>query len=332
MRLPHRIDRIYFHGKCPDGMAGAWSALTYFQNMYDIYHDSDNQLNPVETTVIPWNRPSSECLFPIEHNSYKQKLTEELVNYVYTNHYKPRVVVIDFSFDLETTKLLIENCEWFMTIDHYDKALQALDELKEDQEHLILDMKRSGAQIAWDFFNKGLERPKFIDYIGDLYLWNCSLPWSREFSVAFYEDYLSVEGFDIESFNELHEFTLDDYHKMFKNGEIYLRLKNKRIQNAVKFAKRYKMGKYVVWASQTCENRSDVGTVLAKREDCDFSVTWCFPDPLKDEYWISLHGVQSKGFNLSEIAQEFNKEGGGHPSASGFTWKQPIKQLFSDCE
>ena len=50
----------------------------------------------------------------------------------------------------------------------------------------------------------------------------------------------------------------------------------------------------------------------------DFTAFWEY-NPKKDEWWISLRGVETKSPDLSVISNLFG--GGGHSMASGFTIK-----------
>eukprot|EP01126_Amoeba_proteus_P030795 TRINITY_DN3035_c0_g2_i1.p3 TRINITY_DN3035_c0_g2~~TRINITY_DN3035_c0_g2_i1.p3 ORF type:complete len:104 (-),score=20.01 TRINITY_DN3035_c0_g2_i1:806-1117(-) len=64
-----------------------------------------------------------------------------------------------------------------------------------------LNLKHSGAALAWKFFFPDFPTPKLIQYVEDQDLWNWALPNSKEFNIA-----RDLVPFDFQEWNKL----LDD--------------------------------------------------------------------------------------------------------------------------
>jgi len=71
--------------------------------------------------------------------------------------------------------------------------------------------------------------------------------------------------------------------------------------------------------------QSELGNVLAKKEEADFGLVW-FYNADKKEYVVSLRSLDEKA-DVSQIAKVFG--GGGHRNASGFIWDgESIESIF----
>jgi len=187
-------------------------------------------------------------------------------------------------------------------------------------------MERSGAQIAWDELNPGIERPWFIDDIGDRDLWTWNIQDSKNttramFSLGFYG---SVEKFCQVNLMDR------DYH--VRIGAILNEEDERQTEAIVKRAveckvNHPKLSSYRVKIVE-CEhtNASDVCNRLVKDGDIDFSVAFRY-DISKDEWCSarSLIGGNSRGeeIDLTKIVPIIDPTGGGHPHASGFTIRSP---------
>ena len=139
MLEPSTINTVIYHAECNDGFGAAYSA---------------------------W------------------KLLGNRAEYIACSHGAPppdvtgkRVAILDFSFNNETTKKLIEDAEALIVIDHHKSAVVEL----HDITNTIFDLTKSGAMMAWEFFHPGKEAPKFIQYIQDRDLWKWELAYSKEF-------------------------------------------------------------------------------------------------------------------------------------------------------
>lgn len=119
------------------------------------------------------------------------------------------VVMVDFSYKRPVIEEMASKCSTLLILDHHHTAQQDLtgfpppltlnganfynpgsmvSHQRENNAptavHVLFDMARSGAGIAWDFFHHNQSRPKFIDYVEDRDLWRKLLPGGDEFTIA----------------------------------------------------------------------------------------------------------------------------------------------------
>jgi hypothetical protein len=196
------------------------------------------------------------------------------------------------------------------------------------------DMKKSGCQMAWDYFFDSEPRPFFIDYIGDRDLWSWELPNSKEINTALWElGY--IDSYDLTKLTGLLENTESKIENLKSIGEL-IECSNKRqidvcVSNALESKFNFEDKTYRIWLAGNINPvlRSDLGNALCSKSFKDgtmpdFSACWMF-EPKSDEWWISLRGISSRSPDLSIIASKFG--GGGHSMASGFTIKYTSKGL-----
>ncbi len=175
--------------------------------------------------------------------------------------------------------------------------------------HAIFDMNRSGAQIAWDFFQgapHGL-RSALVDYVADRDLWRFDLPRSREISAWLYS-----QPFDMEVWTlcgaELHLH----FDQVADQGRAILRQHDKNVQSLIRNTRREMVigGHRVPVANVPHFMASDAGGLLA--QDQPFSATYY------DRPGARVFSLRSRegGIDVSEIAASYG--GGGHRQAAGF--------------
>ena len=232
------------------------------------------------------------------------------------------VVILDFSYKRKILEKMIERATWLLVLDHHKSAERELEGL----DNCFFDMKRSGCQMAWDFFfPEQPTRPLFLDYIADRDLWKWEMQDSKKFSKGLYVSYdLSFKTFDTLLYEEENSIAYP-YKYLISCGENYLDHEAKLIGLLAKSAVLCKMGDYTVYAVEDRLFRSELGNVLSQRPDCDFAVIYSY-NLREKEWWISLRGDGKKSFDLSKISAEYG--GGGHPLAAGFIHKGDISYLL----
>lgn len=272
---------VIYHGNCPDGFAAAWVVWNYYGPKF------------------------------VEYLPYRYGQDPPYVG-------NKNVIIVDFSFPREILKGMICESKSLTLLDHHKSAQESLTGLNEeypDKARIVFDMKRSGAQIAWDYYHPNEPRPWFIDYVGDRDLWNHQLPFTKEVNEALhFDEYFS----SFEKMSELKNKKMDEFAQ---KGGLLLAAKNKEINMYAKSAVTTKLNvgndSYIVGLAGCPRHlRSDVGNVIAQNSQYDFSVVYWY-DYKSREWWVSLRSIGDK-FNLSEISSKL-PNGGGHPRASGFT-------------
>jgi len=213
-----------------------------------------------------------------------------------------KVAILDYSFSNKVTKKLMKQAESLIVIDHHKSNMVELHDLT----NTILDLNKSGAMLAWEFFHPGKEPPKFIQYIEDRDLWKWELPYSKEFSAAF--DMVPWDFDEYEKFED--DSVFDD---AVKRGSYILAYSKTVIKKVCDKAVRRSYKDMDVMVVNSSHWISEIGANLAK--DCDFAMIWYYDHDEKN-YRCSLRAFHDT-VDVSEIAKQFN--GGGHRKAAGFT-------------
>ena len=317
------FDAIIYHGPCPDGTGGLWCACNYK---------------------------------PIKSRYACKAGTNPVGDYTGKN-----VIFIDICPKIDYLMELVNVANHVVILDHHESSKQMIldnEKMLESVTNLKIefDMKRSGCQMAWDYFFDNSPRPYFIDYMGDRDLWKWELPHSKEINTALWElGY--IDSYKLDKMTELFENSKCDTGIEFKSIEEMLKdptsklssLKsigelieegNKRqidigVANALEAQIKFEDKIYRIWLAGNINPilRSDLGNVLCSKPFKDgtmpdFSACWQF-DPKSDEWWISFRGVPSRSPNLSIIASKYG--GGGHSMACGITIKnspEGLKKIF----
>lgn len=249
-----------------------------------------------------------------------QKLLGNRAEYLAADHGDPapnvtgkHVVILDFSYNLETTKEMIKQAEDLLVIDHHQTALINLSELSKNTK---IDLKNSGCILAWNFFHPGKEIPKFLKYIEDRDLWKWELPYSKEFSKAF-----DMVPFEYEQYDKFTEDSVFD--DAVQRGGYILAYSRTVLAKFVEQADDRQLKGHHVKVVNSSHLISEIGNHLSM--DCDFAVVWYF-DHKNKENIVSLRAFHDD-IDVSEIAKSFG--GGGHRKASGFRFKGDIEKLFN---
>ena len=134
-------------------------------------------MEPSSVNVVIYHADCTDC-FGAAYSAWKQ--LGNRAEYYACKHGTPppdvkdkNVVILDFSFNNETTKKMIEEANSLLVIDHHKSAMVEL----HDITNTHFDMTKSGAMLSWEFFHPGKEPPKFIRYIQDRDLWTWELEY-----------------------------------------------------------------------------------------------------------------------------------------------------------
>jgi oligoribonuclease NrnB/cAMP/cGMP phosphodiesterase (DHH superfamily) len=231
------------------------------------------------------------------------------------------VILVDFSYKADVLRALVDRARSLLVLDHHESArddlafLPALtrscrepfrwDQYVAGKAAAVFDMDRSGAGIAWDFFNPGEPRPLLIDYIEDRDLWRFKLPNSRLVAAA-----LSSYPMDFDVWDRLFgEWSLTQF---IQDGKTLERKHWQDIRATLAITTRRMVigGHDVPVANVPVTIVSDAVGELAKGER--FAAGY-YDGPKGRGF--SLRS-SPEGLNVSEIAVKYG--GGGHKNAAGF--------------
>jgi len=294
-----QFDIVIYHSNCPDGLTGAWVFWKYLQK-------------------------TAEFL-PFKHGDSPPDVTDK------------RVVIVDFSFPRDVTLQMLKTAKKLVVLDHHKSAERELENILLENNsfgnisleniplkpyEIVFNMKRSGAQIAWDYvYNcSGHDnRPWFVNYVADRDLWQHKLPNTKEISQGLFS---SGYFTNFEKLNELTVFNEKDIQHIVEKGTLLLEQTQKEVEFYAKTAVPTILtidGKEfnVNLAASPRVNRSEVGNYICSNQKCDFSAVYWFNYAL-NVWYISLRASENSDCDLSEISSRL-PTGGGHRKAAGFT-------------
>jgi len=263
MLEPSSVNVVIYHADCTDGFGAAYSAWRFLGNRAEYY--------------------------PCKHGTDPPNVKDK------------NVVILDFSFDNETTKKMIEEANSLLVIDHHKSAMVEL----HDIANTHFDMTKSGAVLSWEFFHPGKDAPKFIQYIQDRDLWKWELPYSKEFSAAF-----DMVPFSFDDFDKFCDDSVFD--DAVKRGSYILAYSKTVVKKICAKATRKKYDGKECMIVNASHWMSEIGATLSPH--CDFAMIW-FYDHDDNVTKVSLRAFHDT-IDVSEIAKKFS--GGGHRKSAGF--------------
>jgi len=260
---PSSVDCVIYHADCTDGFGAAYAAWKLLGNKADYY----------------------AC----KHGSVPPDVSGK------------RVVILDFSFNNEITKAMIDTADGLIVIDHHKSAMVELHDITD----AIFNMSKSGAMLAWEFFHPGKEPPKFISYIEDRDLWKWELPYSKEFAAAF-----DMVPFEFEEFEKFEDDSVFD--DAVKRGSYILAYSKTVVKKVSEKASPRRLNGKSILVVNASHWMSEIGARLSP--DCDVAMIWYY-DHIDKMIKVSLRSFHDT-VDVSEVAKKFG--GGGHKKAAGF--------------
>ncbi|KGN63972.1 uncharacterized protein LOC101214462 [Cucumis sativus] len=315
---------VLYHYPCPDGAFAALAAHLYFstvsKNQSPLLFFPNTVYNPLRPDQLPLHQIADVYL----------------LDYV-----GPFGFVQDISSKVNRVIIL----------DHHKTALEKLTHDCSIGENVIkvIDIQRSGATIAFDYFKQKLVQDavanfdvdvgsssqhkvlnefermrKLYEYIEDGDLWKWSLPNSKALSSGLKD--LNIEFDALLNPNLFNQLLSLDMETMISQGIVSLSHKQKLIDGVLNQSYSITLGGgafgrcLAVDADSVSELRSELGHQLAtKSQNLNFrgigAVVYRVPELGNDQMLkISLRSVNEE--DTTPISQEFG--GGGHRNASSF--------------
>lgn len=300
-----------YHSPCQDGFTAAW-AMRYLM-------------------------PRANIRFiPAKYGDAPPDVTDRIV------------YILDFSYSREVVQDMLNKAKRLLILDHHESAMKNLVGLDcdalymaqtsqkgaeleysegmkfwiSDGGHILLDMSRSGAGIAWDYFAAlmkdplrefGKKRPKLLSHVEDRDLWKFEYPETRYICASLFS-----QDYDFDVWTHLMEGDQHSLESMRDEGEGIMRKQMKDIRELIDKGVRYMTiaGHYVpicnlpyTMASEGCHEMLDIFP------NAPFAAAYM---DMKQGRVFSLRSTNDR-MNVSEVAMTLG--GGGHRNASGFTAK-----------
>lgn len=260
-----------YHGNCLDGFAAAWSVRHALGDEVDFFKGVHQQAPP-------------------EVNGRD-------------------VLLVDFSYKKDVLEEMLETAASITILDHHISAEDDLSELLSSGKIKgQFDMNRSGAMLAWQWFNPGRQPPELIAHIQDRDLWLFELDGSREINSA-----LSSYPFDFKTWDQLMSSNKQALDALKVEGAAIERKLQKDIKQLIASGvRRMVIGGFdVPVLNAPAAYVSDAGHIMSIGE------------PFAACYWDHAAGrsfslrSSSDGIDVAEVSKRYG--GGGHTKAAGFT-------------
>ncbi len=219
------------------------------------------------------------------------------------------VLLVDFSYKKSVLENMLKTAASITILDHHISAEQDLSDLLiSGKINGLFDMNKSGAMLAWQWYNPEQPAPKLIEYIQDRDLWLFKLEGTRQINAA-----LSSYPYDFKVWDKLMASNKDELNALKRDGEAIERKLQKDIKQLIASGvRRMLIGGYnVPVLNASSAYISDAGHIMSAYE------------PFAACYWdhasgrsFSLRSAED-GVNVAEVAKKYG--GGGHEKAAGFT-------------
>lgn len=241
------------------------------------------------------------------------------------------VYVMDFSFPPEVMSAIIDKARYVVWLDHHQSAIEdwcGKDYLTERRQlyvdeteytHIVLDNRKSGAVLSWEYFHPDSPLPPLFSYIQDRDLWAWKLPRTRDVMAAI-RTY--PENFEVwEHF--LSDRSLDT---LLREGVAINRLVDDQLQEISAQAIKVNTGMAMaVVCNAPGSLASELGnTLLEQHPDCLLAVTW-YMSSEPGKLGVSFRS-RKNGFNCADFARHYG--GGGHQGAAGCQWSLDVLTAF----
>lgn len=284
-----------YHGNCADGFAAAWVVRRWALK---------NKI-PAENIVY--------------HPGVYQKDPPNCID--------KHVIIVDFSYKRSVMGLIFSACKSMTWIDHHKSAILDMqdfpggDDYHGDMYAQLLDMKHSGAMLAWMHFFGAETPPDLLRHIEDRDLWKFELPGTREVQAAVFSYPYNFELWD--------QLMRSSIPFLMQQGTAIERKHHKDIEELIELAWRPMMiGDYwVPVLNVPYTMASDAGAKMNRMLELhelkimipiyqshgNFAATYY---DKRDGRVFSLRSLAESNVDVSAIASYYG--GGGHMNAAGF--------------
>ena len=265
---------IIYHGrKCPDGFAAALAAWLYYAGRAEF--------------------------LPLDHGDIKS--IDELPALA-----GRAVYILDFSFAPELMRGIEERAAKLVMLDHHKSAAEKLTGFACRCGVVHFDMQKSGARLAWEFFQPATPVPGLVRFVEDRDIWTWQYPESAGFLAA-----LDMEPLDFARWAEIAAFSpaqlLDFMARGQAMDEKFKKLANDIAEGALPVTFNGHQGLMV---NVPGVFHSLIGHLLAQKSGT-FGLMWS-----AGKSGIKIGLRSEPGFDCIPLAESMG--GGGHAQACGF--------------
>lgn len=269
-----RALKVLYHHPCNDGFASAWAAYRFFKENPSKYYSRIDYL-PVSYGVRAPELDSNDSVY-----------------------------IVDFSYPRAVLERMKAQVAYLQVIDHHKTAEEEL----KDLNYCLFDMKRSGAQMTWDYFHSDKPTPKLISYVQDNDLWRHKLPHSKQIT-----RWISSFPMTFDAWDEMHMRLEVSPNSVFMEAvgieRAFQMQLNSILTNSIPIIFEDIDTRIVncskIFVSEVCHK-------LLNDWDLDMAMGWHMLKDGKIEISLRTDGI----IDVSKIAKRYG--GGGHSDAAGF--------------
>ena len=217
------------------------------------------------------------------------------------------VFILDFSFEAGLLREIDNQAARIVLLDHHKSAADALGGFVCRCGNLHFDLNKSGARLAWDYFQPQRALPDLVKFVEDRDLWTWLHPQSHAFLAA-----LDVEKQSFQRWAEMAAFTPAQVAAFVQRGTAMDEKFNHLADQIAEGAKPVVVnGVQGLMVNAPNVFHSQLGNMLSLKSGT-FALLWS----VHKTGAIKVGLRSQKGFDCIPLAQSMG--GGGHPQASAF--------------
>jgi len=273
---------VIYHGRsCPDGFSAALAAWLYYAGRAEFLALDHGDIGALEQLPVLSGRA---------------------------------VYILDFSFSPELLRGIEARAAKLVLLDHHRSAAEKLTGFACRCGVVHFDMAKSGARLAWEFFQPGAPLPDLVRFVEDRDIWVWRYPESDGFLAA-----LDMEPFDFARWAEIAAFSPAQLTTFMARGQAMDEKFSKLAADIAEAAQSVTFnGQRGLMVNAPGVFHSLIGNLLSQQSG-SFALMW-----LVDKGGVVKVGLRSqRGFDCIPLAESMG--GGGHAQACGF--KMGIERL-----
>lgn len=278
---------VIYHGRnCPDGFAAALAAWLFYEGNAEFLGLDHGEIKTVEDLPALQGRA---------------------------------VYILDFSFSPELMRSIEERAAKLVMLDHHKSAADKLSGFSCRCGVVHFDMRKSGARLAWEFFQPEQPVPDLVRFVEDRDIWVWQYPESAGFLAA-----LDMEPFEFARWHQIATFSPVQMASYIERGRAMDEKFSKLAAGIAESARPIVFnGVSGLMVNAPGVFHSLVGEILCQQSGT-FALMWSV-----DKNGVVKAGLRSeKGFNCIPLAESMG--GGGHAQACGFKMGlQRLPELLS---
>lgn len=266
---------ILYHGRgCPDGFAAALAAWLFYEGRAEFLGLDHGDTKSVAD------------LPPLEGRA---------------------VYILDFGFSPEIMREIDARAAKLVMLDHHKSAAEKLTGFQCRCGVVHFDMAKSGARLAWEFFQPDRPLPDLVRFVEDRDIWVWQYPESAAFLSA-----LDMEPCEFVRWAEIAAFTPEQRDAFMARGHAMDEKFNKLAADIAENAQPVTFnGQQGLMVNAPSAFHSLVGDILSKQSGT-FALIWTAA-----KGGVIKVGLRSRsGFDCIPLAESMG--GGGHAQACGF--------------